>query len=458
MRPRRRLLVAVFVGFALALLAGTLIPMGLLSARSYRNSYLSQRVRETDVVVDSLRGRSNEERARVIRDRYPAAAFTTGWLLDPNLASVAEPSQPNAFGLPPSTAPEVRRALLGPDARRFGSSPIGERLYIAVPLIEDGALRNVLWVSTSLRPVGDLTQRSWVLLGGIGFAALVLAVALGVALASRLSRRIEVLAAGAARFGEGRLNEPIVVAGRDEVAALATRLNEMAAGLAGSMDREKQFVTAASHQIRTPLTSIRLRLEAIAERLKRVDEDTREYVGEMIEEIDRLTDLSSKLLALGAGWSGLGEAGPVELDVAMRETVARLEPVARHRGVPLDVRAASTPLSLRAVPGAFEEVVLNLLDNALKFSPSGEPVCVSWREHIGRARIEIADHGPGISEAERSRVFEPFYSSRRREGGHGLGLTISAQLCEMSNATLRFEQNEGGGTLAVLDWPLEPGS
>lgn len=456
MRPRRRLLVAAFVGFALMLLAGTLIPLGVLSTRSHRESYQAQRSRETDVVVDSLRGRTPAEQARVIEDRYPPAAFTTGWLLDATLSTISAPSQPDAFALGPTEAPEVRRALLGPDARRFGQSRLGERLFIAVPLLEDGALRNVLWISTSMRPVRDLDRRSWAQLGGIGLAGLIVASLLGVALATRLSRRLEVLAEGATRFGEGRLDEPIVIEGNDEVAALAARLNEMAEGLAGAMEREKQFVTAASHQIRTPLTSIRLRLEAIGERLRAVDEDTREYLTEMIEEIDRLTDLSSKLLALGAGWSGFGEPVAIDLSATMSDALTRIEPVATHRGVTLDIRRPPDRLDVRAVPGAFEEVVLNLLDNALKFSPAGESVCVAWHRNDGHARVQIADRGPGISEEERARVFDPFYSSRRREGGHGLGLTISRQLCEMNGATLSFEPNDGGGTVAVLEWPVWP--
>lgn len=451
MRPRRRLLIAVFGAFAIALLSGTLIPLGLLSARSHRDSYLAQRLNETESVVSSLRGRPLEDQVRVVKDRYPIGSFTAGWLLDRNANPVAPPTRRDAYDTEPARSPEVRRALLGPDARRFGSSPAGERMYIAVPLIEDGTLRNILWISSSIRPVADLDRRSWVLLGGIGVAGMVFAIGLGFALAARLSRRVEALAAAAERFGEGNLDEPIDISGRDELAELATRLNEMARGLQRAMAREKEFVSAASHQIRTPLTTIRLRLEAIASRLETGDEETREYLVEMIAEIDRLSDLSSKLLSLGAAGERLGEPVAVDVASAVGQTWARLEAVASRRSIVM--HADGQLVAVRAPQGAFEEVLMNLLDNAIKFSPDGGAVTVRWVRAGGAVRLVVGDDGPGISADVASRVFDAFYSADRHRGGHGLGLTVSRRLAISANATLVLEPHEGGGTDAIVAWP-----
>lgn len=455
MRPRRRLLIAVFGAFAVALLTGTLIPIGLLSAGSHRDSYLAQRLFETESVAASLRGRSEADRIRVVKDRYPVGSFTAGWLLDRNGDPLTEPTRPDAYDVAPADAPEVRRAVQGPDGRRFGPAGAGERLYIAVPVIEDGTLRNVVWISSSTRPVRDLDRRSWVLLGGIGITALVGALGLGFAVAGRLSRRVEALAAAADRFGEGDLNQRFEIPGRDEIAQLAKRLDEMATSLRRSLAREKEFVSAASHQIRTPLTTIRLRLEAIATRLQGGDDETREYLTEMIAEIDRLSALSSKLLQLGAAGSRLEDAVTIKVPEAVRGTWQRLDAVAARRGIRL--LTEGPPVSVLAPPGVFEEVLMNLLDNAIKFSPDGLPVAVAWSEDAGIVRLTVQDRGPGIAADVRSRVFDAFFSHDRRQGGHGLGLTVSRRLALAAGARLTLESAQGEGTTAIVEWPAAGG-
>lgn len=451
MRPRRRLLVAVFGAFAVALLTGTLIPIGLLSAGSHRDSYLAQRLFETESVAASLRGRSDADRIRVIKDRYPVGSFTAGWLLDRKGVPVADPTRADAYNTAPADSPEVRRALQGPDGRRFGRAAAGERLYIAVPVIEDGSLRNVLWISSSTRPVSDLDRRSWALLGGIGVTALAAAVGLGFAVAGRLSRRVEALAAAADRFGEGDLDQRFEIPGRDELSQLAKRLDEMATRLRQSLAREKEFVSAASHQIRTPLTTIRLRLEAIASRLQSGDEDTREYLDEMISEIDRLSALSSKLLSLGAAESRPEDAVAVEVPNAVQGTWQRLDAVAARRGVRL--KTDGPAVSVLAPPGVFEEVLMNLLDNAIKFSPDGRPVVVQWSSFGDIVRLTVQDQGPGIAAAVRDRAFDAFYSQDKQRGGHGLGLTVSQRLARASGSRLTIESPPGEGTTVIVEWP-----
>jgi len=106
-----------------------------------------------------------------------------------------------------------------------------------------------------------------------------------------------------------------------------------------------------------------------------------------------------------------------------------------------------------AAPGAFEEALFNLLDNAVKFSPPGEAVEVSARREDGSFVVRVSDHGPGIATEQRARVVEPFYRATRTKTGYGLGLAISSRLCTSAGATLNLERRRGGGTLAEIRWP-----
>ena len=280
------------------------------------------------------------------------------------------------------------------------------------------------------------------------------AVFMGMTLSRRLTRRLDVVTAGALRFGEGHLDEQIHVAGADEIATLAGRLNDMAGEIDRLVQREKSFVAAASHQIRTPLAAIKIRIDELLASGDSYDRMAIEYLKEMSDEVDRLTALTTRLLDLSSAETA-PEARPLLASRAIRDAVDRVAPLAQHNALTVRLEISEEDTVINAPVGAFEEAVFNLLDNAVKFSRPGADVDVRAGLDNGSLVVDVADRGPGIPLRDRARVLDPFYRATRTKPGHGLGLAISARLCEVSGATLVLDARANGGTLARIRWPVD---
>jgi signal transduction histidine kinase len=447
----RRHLVVSFVVFALAILVATLVPFGVLSAQAHRSSF------EDDQLDDAQRVAGGLSKVPltpdVINERYAGRAVSA-WLLDPRGEPWGDPTTRGAFPALLTRAPEVERARRGTSEARDGDTPLGRRVLVAVPIIQNGRLAGVLWVSSSLAQVTRLDRQRWALLAGIGAAAMAGAAFVGMSLSRRLTRRLEVVAAGAQRFGEGRLGERIAVGGSDEIASLAGQLNDMAGEIDRLVEREKSFVAAASHQIRTPLAAIKIRIDELLAAGDTGDPDSIEYLKEMADEVDRLTSLTTRLLDLSSAESA-PESQPLVASRAIREAVDRVAPLAQHHSMTLDLDIEDEDAVISAPPGAFEEALFNLLDNAVKFSRPGGAVDVRAALDNGSLVVEVADRGPGVPVEHRARVLDPFYRASRAKPGHGLGLAISARLCSSAGATLGIDPRPDGGTLARIRWPVK---
>ena len=281
---------------------------------------------------------------------------------------------------------------------------------------------------------------------------MIIAAMVGVFLSRRIARRLEIVAAGAKRFGEGYLEETITVGGSDEITSLAGTLNTMGAEIDRLVHREKDFVAAASHQIRTPLTAIKIRIDELLATSGTHDAEETEYLKEMAEEVDRLTMLTTRLLDLSSA-EVKHESRPLPAAYAVREAIDRIEPLAHHFGISLDLDVQAEGSQIMAAPGAFEEALFNVLDNAVKYSPPGEAVEVSAARADGSFVVRVSDRGPGIATEQRARVVEPFYRATRTKTGYGLGLAISSRLCSSAGATLQLDRRRGGGTTATIRWP-----
>ena len=447
----RRHLVVSFVLFALATLVATLIPFGVLSAHAHRSSFVDEQLDDAERAAVSL-GRQLPSQ-QVVVERYSGRSVAA-WLLDPRGNPTGEPTTRDAFPALITATPEIEKARAGTAEARIGPTPLGDRVLVAVPIVRGRQISGVLWVSASLAQVRRLDRQRWALLAGIGAAAMAGAALVGTRLARRLTRRLEVVTSGAVRFGSGRLDQRIEVGGSDEIAALAARLNDMAGEIERLVVREKSFVAAASHQIRTPLAAIKIRIDELLA-AGRMDHDATEYLQEMSDEVDRLTALTSRLLDLSSAEQA-PETRALVAGRAIREAVDRVAPLAQRHALSLNVTIDDEGATVRAPVGAFEEAVFNLLDNAVKFSHEGTPVDVRASLDNGSVIVEVADRGPGIPLEDRTRVLDPFYRAARTKPGYGLGLAISSRLCETAGATLGLDSREGGGTIASIRWPAAP--
>jgi two-component system sensor histidine kinase MprB len=294
---------------------------------------------------------------------------------------------------------------------------------------------------------------------GLSFAALggvALAAAAGFLVARsalkpvrRLTRAVEYVAA------TDDLSVTLPVEGADELSRLGRAFNRMTKSLAGSRERQQRLIADAGHELRTPLTSLRTNVDLLlrSRRTGRALPPGREE--SMLESVDQqlheLSGLVIDLLELSRNVEGGMRR---TMRVALHESVGRAVERAKLRGPGLEFDVDVEPWFVQGDPTSLDRAVVNLLDNAVKFSPAGGKVTV----RLSRGEYTVRDLGPGIDPADLPRVFERFYRSdtARQLPGSGLGLAIVAQVAEETGGSIKLEPALGGGTLARLALPGDP--
>jgi signal transduction histidine kinase len=250
----------------------------------------------------------------------------------------------------------------------------------------------------------------------------------------------------------GDLDARAEVQGSAEQQEVASAFNEMTGRLSGTLRAQREFVANASHQLRTPLTGLRLRLEAAA--LKSRDPEVEHELTAAERETERLARLLSELLML-AGERERPSPQPVDLGEATSAACARWRGPAERSGHRLRLEEGD-PAEVAASEEDVAAMLDNLLENALNYSPSGTEVTIGWRGETGVVRIEIADQGPGIDEHEHERLFERFYrgeAGRAAAAGTGLGLSVVEALANRWTGRARLTNRHEGGALAELTLP-----
>lgn len=252
------------------------------------------------------------------------------------------------------------------------------------------------------------------------------------------------------------LSVQLPVDGADELSRLGRAFNRMTKSLAGSRERQQRLIADAGHELRTPLTSLRTNVDLLlrSRRTGRALPPGREE--SMLESVDQqlheLSGLVIDLLELSRNVEGGMRR---TMRVALHESVGRAVERAKLRGPGLEFDVEIEPWFVQGDPTGLDRAVVNLLDNAVKFSPAGGKVTV----RLSKGEYTVRDQGPGIDPADLPRVFERFYrsDSARQLPGSGLGLAIVAQVAEETGGSIKLEPAVGGGTLARMSVPGDPG-
>ncbi|WP_432420530.1 ATP-binding protein [Nocardia carnea] len=315
-----------------------------------------------------------------------------------------------------------------------------------------------LVISQRLEPTREVLDRLAWLLFAVGACGVVLAAGAGTTVGRTGLRPIARLTAATERIARTDDLTPIPVTGDDELARLTESFNTMLRALAESRDRQRRLVADAGHELRTPLTSLRTNMELLIASSRPdapaiPEEDMAELRSDVMAQIEELSNLVGDLVDLAR------EDAPetVYERVDLGEVTERaLERVRRRGAVAFD--AELRPWFVYGHDAALERAILNVLDNAAKWSPSGEPVRVRMAE-TGRGLLElsVADAGPGIPPAERELVFERFYrtTASRSMPGSGLGLAIVKQVVTKHGGTIAIDTAADGGALIRIVLPGE---
>ena len=455
----RRRLIAVLVGVVVLVLAVQDLPLVGHLRVVERDRLVTRLERDAFIlagrVEEDLEAGTADENAVLLGlvERYEVSEDVSVVVTDTQALAVLGPDFD--VGEDFSNRPEILEALAGrPETGERDSVTLGQRLfYVSVPVLSGDAVVGAVRITAPASRVDEeVADRLW----GLG---LVVAISVAIAafaalvMAWTVTRPLSRLSESAARLAGGSLAERAPEGeGPPEVRSLARRFNLMAEQIELLVARQRAFAGTASHQLRTPLTALRIRLESLAASAggSSADPELAENIDEAIAETDRLHRMIEGLLAL----TRAEEAGlaPVEVDLAAiaAERVDYWAPLAEERGVELRLHAGGEEIAL-AVAGSVEQIIDNLVDNALDVAPAGSELLLEVERVGERTELRIIDAGPGLSETDREMAFDRFWRAPgATPGGSGLGLAIVRQLAESAGGTARLDAAWTGGVAAVV--------
>ena len=349
--------------------------------------------------------------------------------------------------------PEFDAALRGGrvDVRERRSDTLDEDLLlVTVPVTNvRGEVVGALRVSAPLGEVDSAVRSSWLALLLIGLAVVAGGLVLAWLLAGSMARPVQKLGAAAGRLGRGDLGARVEPEGPREIESVGRSFNRMADALAANLVAQRDFVANASHQLRTPLTGIKLRLEAI----RGEGGPAAAEAAKAEAELDRLSALVDDLLALAGASSTEATGEIVDLGEAASAAARRWEEPAASAGHELVVgeRTGGRAWAARA---DVAHILDNLIENAIRYTPPGTTVTIETGRSSRASELVVSDTGPGIPPMDRERIFERFYrgtDGRSAGPGTGLGLAIVAELAERWDG--RVELLDGPGTRVRASFP-----
>lgn len=452
---RRRLIGALVLVTALVLVVFS-VPLASYIGRAERDRLTTALERDAFVLAGHAKETLNTTAGAVLPSLDPYleqySRRGTAMVVVTNARGIAVASNDPGvrIGENYSNRPEVASALDGqPAVGERESRTLGQRLlYVAVPVLRGEDVLGVVRMSHPRSHVDEEVRKQvlGVLLAGLFSLSAAIAVAWplarGIALPiERLTRRTERLAEGEFQVRADEADGP------PEVRELSRSFNVMAARLGLMIESQRQFAGLVSHQLRTPLTALKLRLEQLQESIPDSDASAHEALETIRNETDRMEGMVEQLLVL-ARLEG-ASAATVEVDAVAiaRDRVEMWEPLAAERGVELVVEAPPHAPCV-SIEGGLGQIIDNYIDNALGVAPNGSTILLSVTRRAGHVTVDVVDSGPGLAPEVRERAFDRFWRGRSDENapGSGLGLAIVRQLATASGGSTELLSRFDGAT------------
>lgn len=465
----RRLLLS-YLALTLAVLAALEIPLAVNYASRLEGQLTADLQRDAFAIAsfseDTVEGRANAD-LQQLADNYAAQSEGARVVIvDANGRAVAD-SNPSRADESFANRPEIADALAGqPTSGRRPSETLGTDLvYVAVP-IASGEVFGAVRVSYSTAQLNDRVRQYWFTLAAIGAISLTAAAGIGIALARGVAQPLGRLEETATALGHGDLTVRAPAdAGPPEVRELARSFNATAGRLEELVTAQEQFVADASHQLRTPLTALRLRLENLQDELAHgpvgVDDADRAAVdadlAAALDETTRLSRLVDGLLALARAERTDTTATAEDLAAAevLAERAEMWGPVAEERRV--TITAEPSGIRVRATPDRVSQILDNLLANALEVAPPDTTLTLRATAGADDAvELHVVDEGPGLTDEQRAHAFDRFWrasATRSELGGSGLGLAIVRKLARADGGDAELRAAPGGGIDATVVLP-----
>lgn len=353
---------------------------------------------------------------------------------------------------------DVQAAIKGQPGSWKGEDPVTEEAIFTVsyPLQAKGNIVGEVRFITSLTETIHTVNQIAVLLIGVGLLVIGIVTLLGLLLSWTITRSIKDLKQAADQMSEGDFSIRVQKRYQDELGSLADTLNMMASRISKSEQLKNDFIASVSHELRTPLTSIKgwvITLKAGGESNQALFHDGLDIIE---SESDRLTHMVDELLDFSKLDNGriAIHLTTVDLTVLLQHIGRQLTPRATRQGILLEVKIEENLPVIQADENRVKQVMINLIDNSLKFTSSSGRILITAHPVQGKVVITIEDTGSGIAEADLENVRRKFYKGDQQALGSGLGLSISEQIITLHHGELRISSILGKGTIVQFDLPI----
>jgi signal transduction histidine kinase len=464
----RRILL-VLLAFTAVIIAGAMVPLALNAIAHDRSSFdqATADAVSTDAAIAQAR-LDNSPYAPIVALLGQVREAGEGLLILRSTGNQVQSSPLADTGMPPGNWGQLagranRQPLLTAHARQPITEVTGSWVAAATAVYSpSGKLVGTVILTRSTIPLNHDIVELWVILGTIAAVAMLAAALLAFALARWVSRPLAGLDSAAGRLADGDLAiRAVVDSGPPELRRLGTTFNTMAGRLEALVHGNRAVIADVSHQLRTPLAALRLRLDLLAADTDPDPETTGHELAGALDELARLSRLVDGLLAVARAENVVPVPTAVDVAEVASERVVAWHPVADDRGIALEAREggrgggwARASVLAWIGEGHLEQVLDNLIANALDALTAGGHVTVAAAVTTAGAQITVADDGPGMSAEDRERAFLRFTTSN--PNGTGLGLAIVHRLVTSNGGTARLTETPGGGLTVILDFPGVP--
>lgn len=435
-------------GLVAVVALGLAIPMALIVDNDQRSALVSNLEVETMSTASILASQPDsewQETAEAVAQRTGARVVVVG--ADRQLmADSDQTALDRSFD-----RPEITAALAGglsSDVRYSETLGVDLR-YVAAPVVKEERVSGAVRLSLPESQVDSVIQRTWWSLAAFVFAVIIAAALIAWIIAYSIARPLQRVAEVAEVLPEDLESRASESAGPQEVRVVARTLNRTAERLSSMIRRQQRVAADASHHLRTPLTGVRLRLEAIEDTAS--EESVRHDAAAAMSEVDRLNRRIDQILALARSDAGQ-QAVLVDAGAVVADRVGNCQGTAASRDIALELVARDDVPSVIAPRGSLDRVVDELLGNALTYARSR--ITVTLSREGSAVRIDVADDGPGLSVDERERVFDRFArGSAAAPGGSGLGLALVRESAAAAGGKAWIEESPSGGVSVCTRWP-----
>lgn len=423
-----RRIAAAFLAVLLGFVAVVVVPLGLLDSGRIRGDFRAGALTTARALASVA-----EER---LDDRSADAGFR---------AVLTRSLQPGDGVV----VLDNRNRVVG---RAGGSvAPTDDRLIVRAPIGNASPRRGVVVLARNSQPVEGRLRDLWLALGGAALLAMLAGALVAFRLGTWIATPLRSLVAAAGAVGGGDVTARAdATTGPEQVRDVGRAFNDMADRVAALLESQAMMTADVSHQLRTPLSALRLRLDLLADE---VPADLRDEVTGMISETTRLSRLVDGLLAVARAESTPPSPRAVDVAAICAERVRSWEPLGAERGVRLELRSAVQPTYAQSTPGHLEQILDNALANALDALPTGGTVGIDVATGASEVVIRIQDDGPGMTAELRAHAFDRFVSDRGSGRNTGLGLAIVGRLVAADHGRAELLDTPGGGLTLVIGLP-----